>query len=202
MYTIRLPFFLRLPFKNLIWRLPKPNKTVYLTFDDGPIPEVTPWVLEVLAKENVKATFFCVGENVQKHHDIYNMILAGGHEVGHHTFNHLPAFKTDKNAYQENVRSANELVKTDLFRPPHGQLRLSQIIKMRKKFRIILWDVLSADFDHKITPDKCLKNIISKARNGSIIVFHDSLKAEKNLKYALPRAIQYLKEQGYEFGVI
>lgn len=202
MYTIRLPFFLRLPLKNLIWRLPQATQTVYLTFDDGPIPEITPWVLEVLERENVKATFFCVGENVQKHREVYNQILAGGHEVGHHTFNHLPAFKCNDEEYQKNVRSANELIKTDLFRPPHGQIRFSQILKMRQKYRIILWDVLSADFDEGITAERCLKNVTKNVRNGSIIVFHDSLKAEKNLKYALPHAIKYLKEQGYEFGTI
>lgn len=202
MYTIRLPFFLRLPIKNLVWRMPKVEKTVYLTFDDGPIPEITPWVLDILKEEDVKATFFCVGENVQKYPEIYNRIIAEGHYVGQHTYNHLPAFRYSKDDYRDNVMAAKELIKTDLFRPPHGQMRLSQLIKMRKNYRIVLWDVLSADFDTSITPEKCLKNVINKVRNGSVIVFHDSLKAETNLKYALPRAIRYMKDDGYEFELI
>lgn len=181
--------------------MPKQPKTVYLTFDDGPIPEVTPWVLELLEQEDVKATFFCVGENVQKHPEVYNQILAQGHDVGQHTFNHLPAFKSNKKDYHNNVLAAKEYIKTDLFRPPHGQMRLSQLIKMRKDYRIILWDVLSADFDTNISSEKCLMNVINMVRNGSVIVFHDSLKAEKNLKYTLPRAIRYLKDAGYEFGL-
>ncbi len=202
MYTIRLPFFLRLPIKNLIWRLPQKEPVVYLTFDDGPIPEVTPQVLEILEQEDVKATFFCVGENVHKYRDVYNQVLAKGHHVGQHTYNHLPAFKHSKEEYRLNVNAAKELIKSDLFRPPHGQILWSQILKMRKQFRIILWDVLSGDFDQDITPEKCLKNVIKNTRNGSIIVFHDSLKAQKNMLYALPRAIQYLKEQGYSFAVL
>jgi len=202
MYTIRLPFFLRLPLRNLIWRLPQEPKTVYLTFDDGPIPEITPWVLDILKQEAIKATFFCVGDNIKKHPDTYEQVLSQGHQVGQHTFNHLPAFKHNRKDYQANVMEAKKLVKTDLFRPPHGQIRPSQILKMRKTFRIVLWDVLSGDFDQSISPEKCLKNVINKVRNGSVIVFHDSLKAEKNLKYALPRAIRYLKDDGYNFGLL
>ena len=202
MYTIRLPFFLRLPLKNLIWRLPKDPKTIYLTFDDGPIPEITPWVLEILEAENVKATFFCVGENVQKYPDMYNQVLAKGHYVGQHTYNHLPAFKHSTDDYRDNVLVAKEFIKSDLFRPPHGQIRFSQLMKMRKNYRIVLWDVLSGDFDASIRPEKCLKNVIKNVRNGSVIVFHDSLKAETNLKYALPRAIQHLKNEGYAFGLL
>ncbi|MDA3853374.1 MAG: polysaccharide deacetylase family protein [Bacteroidales bacterium] len=202
MYTIRLPFFLRLPLKNLIWRIPQQSKTVYLTFDDGPIPEVTPWLLNLLEQEDVKATFFCVGENVQKYRDIYNQILAKGHSVGQHTYNHLPAFKSNKKDYQENVLAAKEFIRTDLFRPPHGQIWPSQLIKMRKHYRIVLWDVLSGDFDQSISAEKCLNNVINKVRNGSIIVFHDSLKAEKNLRHALPRAIRYMKDDGYKFGAL
>ena len=182
--------------------MPQKSKTVYLTFDDGPIPEVTSWLLNLLEQEDVKATFFCVGENVQKYPAIYKQILANGHSVGQHTYNHLPAFKSNKKDYQENVLAAQELIKTDLFRPPHGQIWPSQLIKMRKHYRIVLWDVLSGDFDQSISPEKCLDNVINKVRNGSVIVFHDSLKAEKNLRQALPRAIRYMKDDGYEFGVL
>jgi len=202
MYTIRLPFFLRLPIKNLFWRKPQAHKTVYLSFDDGPIPEVTPWVLELLERENIKATFFCVGENVQKHPDVFQQLIDAGHRVGQHTYNHLPAFKTRNKTYRENINKADKLIQSPLFRPPHGQIRLSQILAMRHQYRIVLWDVLSADFDQSISPEQCLNNVTQHVRNGSVIVFHDSLKAEKNLKYALPRAIQFMKEQGYRFALI
>lgn len=182
--------------------MPKKDKTVYLTFDDGPIPEVTPWVLDLLKQEEVDATFFCVGENVQKHQSIYNKILENGHHVGQHTFNHLPAFKHSKEEYHENVLIAKEYIKTNLFRPPHGQIKPSQLLRMRKDYTIVLWDVLSADFDQNITPEKCYNNVIKNVRNGSIIVFHDSIKAQKNLEYALPKVIKYLKGKGYQFAKI
>ena len=202
MYTIRLPFFLRIPVNNLIWRKPKSPPVVYLTFDDGPIPEVSPHVLEILKQEQVKATFFCVGENVKKHPEVYQQILEQGHRVGQHTYNHLPAFKHSKLNYANNVAIAQGYIESDLFRPPHGQIRWSQILKMRHKFRIVLWDVLSGDFDQNITPNKCLSNVIKYTRNGSVIVFHDSIKAQENLLYALPRAIKYLKKKGYSFELL
>lgn len=202
MYTIRLPFFMRLPLQNIIWRLPQKHKTVYLTFDDGPIPEVTPWVLDLLEKEKIKATFFCIGDNVIKHPTIYNQVIEKGHSIGQHTFNHMPAFKNSKAAYKQNVLDAKEVIKTDLFRPPHGQIYFSQLFKMRKEYRVVLWDLLSGDFDQTITPQQCFMNVKKYVRNGSVIVFHDSLKAETNLQYTLPKTIEYLRAEGYQFGIL
>lgn len=202
MYTIRFPFILRIPFKHVFWRLPQKEKTVYLTFDDGPIPEVTPWVLALLEKENIKATFFCVGENVEKHPKVYASLLAQGHSTGQHTYNHLPAFKHSRQKYLSNVEKAQRYISSDLFRPPHGQIRLSQLWSFKTHHRVVMWDVLSGDFDQHISPKKCYQNVIKYVRNGSIIVFHDSIKAEANLRYALPKVIAFLKQKGYRFEAI
>lgn len=198
MYTIRLPFFLRLPVKYLTWRLPQKEETVYLTFDDGPIPEVTPWVLEQLKEADIKATFFCIADNVRKYPDIYQQIIEEGHSIGQHTYNHLPAFKTPEKVYLDNIAKAETLIASKLFRPPHGQIFFSQIFSLRKRYRIVLWDVLSGDFDQSISPDRCYRNVKKNIRNGSIVVFHDSLKAEKNLRYALPKIIEDIRRKGIQ----
>lgn len=182
--------------------MPQKDPVVYLTFDDGPIPEVSPKVLDILKQEDIKATFFCVGDNVRKHPEVYKQLIEAGQQVGQHTFHHLPSFKHSKTAYKKDVELANKYIKSDLFRPPHGQIRISQLLKMRHQFRVVLWDVLSADFDQTISPEKCLDNVLRYTRNGSIIVFHDSLKAQKNMCYALPRCIQALKEKGYRFRTL
>ena len=208
-------------FNNLVWDIPNSDKKIYLTFDDGPIPEVTEWVLDILKTEDVKATFFCIGDNIQKHPAIYKRILAEDHHTGNHTFNHLNGWKTETNQYIENFKLCEteiekfqnlKIQKSDsqlptpnfqLFRPPYGKMTLSQSKKIRNLgYKIIMWDVLSYDFDSNISVEKCLENVISNTQQGSIIVFHDSLKAEKNLKYALPKAIQILKDKGFVFDVI
>ncbi len=175
------------------------EKKIYLTFDDGPIPEVTPWVLNLLKQENIKATFFCVGDNVAKNPEIYNQIIEQGHTLGNHTFNHLNGWNTDTNKYIENVNHCNQLVKTNLFRPPYGKLKRSQFAVLNSQFSIIMWDVLSGDYDKETSPEKCLKNVVDMVRNGSIILFHDSLKAQTKMQYALPGFIAFAKEKGYEF---
>ena len=175
------------------------EKKIYLTFDDGPIPEVTPWVLNFLKQENIKATFFCVGDNVAKNPDIYNQIIEQGHSAGNHTYNHLNGWNTDTNKYIENVNHCNQLVKTNLFRPPYGKLKRSQLSFLTSHFSIIMWDVLSGDYDKETSPEKCLKNVMDTVRNGSIILFHDSLKAQTKMQYALPRFIEFAKENGFEF---
>lgn len=197
------PKIYRLFFPGSMWRKPiKNQKTVYLTFDDGPIPEITPWVLDVLDEFDVKATFFCVGDNVRKHPDIYQMVLERGHQVGNHTFNHLQGIRTWSKRYVANSFLASEYIESDLFRPPHGHVRIPQYFKLRKHFKIVMWDVVTRDYSKLLTPDQVLDNVKKYTRDGSVIVFHDSLKAEKNMKYALPRSLKWLKEQGYTFELV
>lgn len=196
-------------FNNLVWDIPNSDKKIFLTFDDGPIPEITEWVLDILKSEEIKATFFCIGDNIKKHPEVYKRILAEGHQIGNHTFNHLNGWKTETNHYIDNFKLCEtECLKLNtehsfLFRPPYGKIKPSQTKAIRNLgYKIIMWDVLSYDFDPNIIPEKCLENVISNTEQGSIIVFHDSKKAEKNLKYALPKAIQILKNKGFVFDVI
>jgi len=186
-------------FPRLTWRVPGDSK-VYLTFDDGPIPEITEWVLETLATYKIQATFFCVGENVEKYPEIFQKILEAEHSVGNHTYNHLNGWKTDCDKYLENVEKASMLIKSHLFRPPHGRIRPSVATKILKTYKVVMWDVLPKDYDNELDPEKCLATVIKKVSKGSIIVFHDSIKAEKNMRYTLPKTIDYLIENGYTFG--
>lgn len=196
--------FISYLFPKYVWKIPNKKNKIYLTFDDGPIPNVTEWVLDFLKNENIKATFFCIGENVQKHPKIFERIKAEGHALGNHTFNHLNGWKTKRNVYLSNFDLCEkEIENSTLFRPPYGKispLQAKAILKNGKK--IIMWDVLSYDFDNKISPQKCLNNVIENTESGSIVVFHDSLKAEHNLRYTLPRAILYLKDKGFKFDVV
>ena len=196
-------------FNNLVWDIPNSDKKIFLTFDDGPIPEITEWVLDILKSEEIKATFFCIGDNIKKHPEVYKRILAEGHQTGNHTFNHLNGWKTETNHYIDNFKLCEtECLKLNtehsfLFRPPYGKIKPSQAKAIRNLgYKIIMWDVLSYDFDPNIIPEKCLENVISNTEQGSIIVFHDSKKAEINLKFALPKAIQILKNKGFVFDVI
>lgn len=202
MYIVKIPRWIHALWSNFVWKMPNQDKVLYLTFDDGPIPEVTPWVLEVLAKYQVKATFFCVGNNIDKHPDIYQQVVAAGHRIGNHTYNHLSGWKTDTDTYLNNVAQCHTLTQSNLFRPPYGRITNRQRLALSPHYRLIMWDVLSADFDTKIAPEKCLQNVIKNADPGSIIIFHDSLKAEKNMRYALPRVLEYFKAQGYVFKVL
>lgn len=203
MFIEQPPFFYRLLFPGGIWRMPSKNeKVIYLTFDDGPIPEITPWVLSILDKYKIKATFFCVGDNVKKYPGVYQQILSKGHCVGNHTFNHIQGLKTKTEDYIENARKASEYIQSSLFRPPHGHLRIPQFFKLRKNYHVVLWDVVTRDYSKRLNPEDVFSNVKDYVRNGSIVVFHDSLKAEKNMKYALPLAIEWLLEQGYVFKTI
>ena len=182
-----------------IWRMNEQQKKLYLTFDDGPVPQVTPWVLRTLKQFDIKATFFCVGDNVQKHPDVYAQVIDEGHAVGNHTFNHINGWKSSTNNYLDNVSLCAGQVSSRLFRPPYGRLKRSQYEALRREYSIVMWDVLSGDFDAATSEEKCLSNVTSYARNGSLIVFHDSIKAERNMKYALPRAIEHFLKEGYAF---
>lgn len=198
----QVPNFIRKIYPKTIWRLPKKEKTVYLTFDDGPIPGVTPFVLETLRDAGVKATFFCVGENVKKHPDVFSQILKEGHMVGNHTYNHLAGFSNLSKKYIDNTRKADDFIHSKLFRPPHGTLRYTQFLSIRKNYDIVFWDVVTRDYNNELTGEAVLGIVRKYTRNGSIIVFHDSLKAEKNMRYALPKAIKWLKEEGYKFELL
>ncbi len=170
------------------------NSCVYLTFDDGPHPIVTPWVLDQLKTQNAKATFFCVGANILKYPEVFKRILSEGHSVGNHSQNHEHGWKTSTKKYLQSIAKCNELTKSSLFRPPYGKLNFKQYKKLKNQYKMVLWDVLSKDYSSKITPKKCFKRIVKKTKAGSIIVFHDSDKAYKNLQYCLPKTLEYLSK--------
>ena len=193
------PLIYRALFPGAIWRLPSKERCVYLTFDDGPIPEITPWVLDLLDKYNIKATFFCVGDNVRKHPDIYRMVLDRGHRVGNHTYNHIQGMQYRTHNYVANVEKAGTYIKSNLFRPPHGHMRYRQVLKLRMHYKIIMWDVVTRDYSPHMTAGGVLNVVKNYTRNGSVIVFHDSLKSEPRMKEALPRSIEWLMEKGYRF---
>lgn len=199
MYLIHTPTFIQNMFPNFIWRVDTDDPVLYLTFDDGPIPQVTPWVLDQLRKYNAKGTFFCVGENVVKYPAIFKRIKLEGHSVGNHTHNHLSGWANDNIPYFHNVRNCAQLVDSDLFRPPYGRIKPRQAQFLMRHYKIVMWDVLSADFDSSISPEKCLENVLRTAKPGSIIVMHDSLKAEANVTYALPHILEHFTEMGYRF---
>lgn len=193
--------WLRWMYPRATWRMDKNEKAVYLTFDDGPIPESTPFILQTLRDFGIKATFFMVGENVLRYHDLYNRIVEEGHQVGNHTFNHVGAFKHWTLTYVINTEKANDLIHAHLFRPPHGWMRHSVYWWLSKKYRIVMWDVVTRDYSKWLTAEDVVANVKRYTRNGSIITFHDSLKSIDKLHKALPYSIKWLKEQGYEFRI-
>ncbi len=202
MFIEQPPQLVRALYPGALWRMNPHEKKVYLTFDDGPIPEITPWVLDLLDKYNIKATFFLVGDNVRKHPQEFQMLLDRGHRVGNHTFNHIRGFEYHTRNYLANTDKADTLIKSDLFRPPHGHMRMKQYYVLRKKYRIVMWDLVTRDYSNKLNGKQVFAKVKKYVRNGSIITFHDSLKAEANMKYALPRSIEWLIEQGYTFGTL
>ena len=198
----RAPELYRNLYPGSHWRFSIDKKVVYLTFDDGPIPEVTPWVLDVLDKYNIKATFFCVGDNVRKYPDIYRMVQERGHKTGNHTFHHLRGLKRRTKSYLKDVEEARQLIDSNLFRPPHGHMRIPQFKALRKLYKVIMWDVVTRDYSHLMTAEKVFEVVKKYTRNGSVIVFHDSLKAGNRMKESLPKSIEWLLEQGYSFQLI
>lgn len=203
LYSPKTPSVFPKFFKKYRWHFHSSEKTIYLTFDDGPIPEVTEFVLDQLNMYDAKATFFCIGKNVLENPDIYGRIKKEGHRVGNHTHNHLKGWKHKTSAYIENVDTAAQIIDSNLFRPPYGRIKKKQAKALLKKgYEIIMWDVLSGDFDKGISKERCLENVLSNTQNGSIIVFHDSIKAKDKLAYALPRVLTYFTNEGYSFKVI
>ena len=199
MFIEQPAIWLRWLYPRATWRMDKNERAVYLTFDDGPIPEATPFILKTLAEFGVHATFFMVGDNVRKHPELYDQIVAAGHQVGNHTFNHWGGFKHTTRSYSENVQKANDLIHSHLFRPPHGWMRWEQYFWVGRKYRIVMWDLVTRDYSKWMTADDIVANVKRYARNGSIITFHDSLKSIDKLHYALPESLRWIKEQGYEF---
>ncbi len=196
----RPPLLYRLLFPEAIWRIKhRRRKVVFLTFDDGPIPEVTPWVLDTLDRYGIKATFFMVGDNVRRHPELLEEVRRRGHAVGNHTMHHLQGMKVTAYRYMHDISEANDLIDSPLFRPPHGLLRWKQARAIKDRYNLVMYDLVTRDYSKKLNPEQVFNNVRRYARNGSIIVFHDSLKAEKNMKAVLPRAIEYLRSLGYEF---
>lgn len=186
-------------YPRFVWRMPAAGKRIYLTFDDGPIPEVTPWVLEQLKKFDAGATFFCVGDNIRKHPETFQQVINAGHSIGNHTYSHLNGWKTPVENYLQNVDQFEALYPTSLFRPPYGRIKKKQAQRILQDHRIIMWSVLTRDYSTALSPEKCLKNALNNTKDGSIVLFHDSLKAEKNLHYVLPRYLEYFSQKGYRF---
>lgn len=194
--------FLRWIYPHALWRMDRHRKAVYLTFDDGPIPAATPFILDTLERFGARATFFMVGDNAQKYPHLVREVRSRGHRIGNHTFHHLGGLKWKYEEYLQDVYLANELLHTDLFRPPHGWMRVSQYHRLRKEgFKVVMWDVVTRDYSCYLSADDVVQNVKRYTRPGSIITFHDSLKSIDKLKGALPRALQWLCEQGYEFCV-
>jgi peptidoglycan/xylan/chitin deacetylase (PgdA/CDA1 family) len=206
---IKTNWFFKKIFPNCIWKIPNQKNKIYLTFDDGPTPEITEWTLNQLKIHQAKATFFCIGNNIKKNPEVFKKVLKEGHSIGNHTFNHLNGWKTSNDNYFQNVALCEAEIRKHiteychLFRPPYGKIKLSQSQILRKKgYKIIMWDVISYDFDTTLSKEKCLENVIKNARSGSIIVFHDSVKAFPNLKYILPKTLEFFSKKGYVFEKI
>jgi len=186
-------------YPRAIWRMDRSQRAVYLTFDDGPIPESTPFILDTLKQFGVKATFFMVGQNVERYPELYERIIAEGHSVGNHTFNHFGGIKHTVKEYRENIEKAAALIQSRLFRPPHGWMRIAQYVTISKDYKIIMWDLVTRDYSKWMTSLNIYNNVKRYTRNGSIITFHDSLKSIEKLKFALPKSLEWLKKEGYEF---
>lgn len=211
-YWIKTHWLIKKIFSGFSWDFPSSEKVVYLTFDDGPIPEITEWTLAILKQYNAKATFFCIGANVTKSPDLFKKLIIEGHSIGNHTYNHLNGWYLSTESYMENVKKCEDVMQQysdghkdgiKLFRPPYGKLKRKQFkLLKRNGYKVIMWAVLSADFDTNITPEKCAENVLRNIRPGSVIIFHDSIKASKNLMYALPQTLEYLQKNGYEMRAI
>jgi peptidoglycan/xylan/chitin deacetylase (PgdA/CDA1 family) len=202
MFIVRPPEIITRMMPRVTWGFYGELKKVFLSFDDGPTPDVTPWVLDCLKKHNAKATFFCLGRNVDHNPEIYNQILSEGHSTGNHTYSHLKGYGTRNQQYFDDIELARNLIDSELYRPPYGRILSAQITEIIRNYRIIMWDVLSYDYNRRVSGDVIVRNVTRNVRSGSIIVFHDSAKARKNLYHALPPVLEYLNKEGYEMLAI
>lgn len=198
MYIIKTPKFIKKLFPSYLWNKSRNKPNIYLTFDDGPIPEVTPWVLDLLAEYDMNATFFCVGDNVRKHSHIYDRLIKEGHTVGNHSYSHKSGWSTDLDKYLSDIELCDSFVPSTLFRPPYGRLKPQQAEVIRRKYKIVMWDILSGDFDPNVSAEQCYQNIVQHIRPGSIIVLHDNYKAFSTLQYVLPRLLEYIQSQSWK----
>jgi len=204
-YIAKTPKWVRKLFGKSIWEMPQTKKVIYLTFDDGPNPQITPFVLDELSKYNASATFFCIGKNVVSNPAVFKRIITEGHAVGNHTYDHLDGWKTGNADYLENILAAKEHIDSDLFRPPYGRITWKQHRDLNHSghgFKLIMWSVLSGDFDVTISPEQCCKNVLHHTKSGSVVVFHDSEKAGDRIRYALPVVLKHFSDQGYVFEKI
>lgn len=203
MYLIKTPRVIQKLFPNFHWNVESDDEPVlYLTFDDGPVPEITPWVQEQLAAYDAKATFFCVGNNARRHPELIRATLGAGHTIGNHTMHHLDGWQTDNLPYFHNIRHCAKVVPGSLFRPPYGRIKPSQAQFLQRHYQVVMWDVLSGDFDETLTPEDCFENVVHNATAGSIVVFHDSLKAQANVRAVLPRILAHYAALGYRLEAL
>lgn len=205
LHFVKKPSWVRPFYGDCTWEVDSPEKVMYLTFDDGPDPEETPFVMETLRQHNAKATFFCIGQNVESHPGLFEDVRKGQHAVGNHSYSHLDGWKTSNNKYYEDIIAAAGLISSNLFRPPYGHITWRQSTYLKNhpaKLKTILWNVLSADFDANTSKEKCLCNVIDHAGPGAIVLFHDAAVASRNLRYVLPRVLEHFGEQGYSFKAL
>lgn len=202
MAFVRIPGILKKIYPGLTWNIRGEDRVLHLTFDDGPTPDITGQVLDILATANARATFFCIGRNAERHPEILRRIIDAGHAVGNHTYSHLKGWYTPNREYYEDIELASQFVPSQLYRPAYGMITPMQIRYLKQHFRIVLWDVMSYDFDPGVSKEKCLLNVTANAGPGSVIVFHDSVKASASMLYALPRVLDFFGEKGYRFKAI
>lgn len=202
MQIAKTPKIAKKAFPRLTWNADENEKAIYLTFDDGPTPEITIWILNQLERYHAKATFFCLGKNVVMYPKLLDYIICEGHAIGNHTYNHLNAWKTDKEKYLSDIKSCEKVFHSKLFRPPYGKLKPGIRTQILENHEIIMWDVMSYDFDNDISEENCYQNVVKNAKEGSIIVFHDSVKASRNMKATLPKVLKYYSEKGFEFKAL
>lgn len=201
-YLAKTPKIVQQIYPNLLWAMPSSSKTVYLTFDDGPTPGVTDDVLKILAEYSAKATFFLVGSNAEKHPEYLQLLSDQGHHIGNHSYSHKNGWRTKNEDYFDDVAKCSEFVESSLFRPPYGKAKRSQLKELNKSYKVVMWDVLSGDFNAAISSEKCIDNVLNNVQNGSIVVFHDSIKAEQRVLNALPKILAFLKNKGFTFEPI